>query len=288
MSDKHSKPRRRILTPYVLFWVAGAIFASIYLAVLGTHPELFASAQSGPDLEKELAQTQRDMSRAFADLDPLRQSVGQIKMDVDNLKTAQREAADRDTLILDKVTALESASAKPQPMAQAPREAVPQATPQVATSQATAPPEPHKVAAATPPKPAPEAAPAQDVVSVAPIKPQKAAAAAPKSETAIETGSIARAKAQTPPKKPAEVGLLLGTGPSVDALRLNWTILNDRHGDAMQNLHPRYVTSGKGNERSYALLAGPVASTEQAKTLCKLMTDRGLACEVSTYRGTAF
>ena len=29
-------------------------------------------------------------------------------------------------------------------------------------------------------------------------------------------------------------------------------------------------------------------SPEQAKTLCKLMLDRGFACEVSTYRGTAF
>ena len=88
--------------------------------------------------------------------------------------------------------------------------------------------------------------------------------------------------------KPAQAALLLGSAPTVDAVKLNWSILNDRHADAVRNLHPRYVPQGKGAERSYALLAGPVASPEQAKTLCKLMVDRGLACEVSTYRGTAF
>ena len=56
----------------------------------------------------------------------------------------------------------------------------------------------------------------------------------------------------------AQMALLLGSAPSVDAVKLNWSILNDRHGDAVRNLHPRYVAQGKGAERTYALLAGPV------------------------------
>ena len=128
---------------------------------------------------------------------------------------------------------------------------------------------------------------------MAPIKPQKTAAA--QKSNAIETGSIAHKAEKAPAPtatatapKPAQIGLLLGNAPTVDAVKLNWTILNDRHADAVRNLRPRYVAMGKGAERSYALLAGPVASPEQAKTLCKLMADRGVACEVSTYRGTAF
>ncbi len=273
MSDQIQKPRRRILNAYVLFWVLGAVFAALYLAFLGTRPDLFASSQSGPDIEQQLAQTQRDVTRAFADIDPLKQSVGQIKSDVDNLKTAQQQASDRDQLLLDKLATLESSGAPSKTVAQAET-----APPPVAK------PEPHKMAAAAAPSAAPDAA------TVPPIKPQKTSAAAPKN-TAIETGSIARTQAAEAPAaaaKPAPIGLLLGSAPSVDAVKLNWTILNDRHADAVRNLHPRYVPMGKGAERSYALLAGPVGSPEQAKTLCKLMVDRGLACEVSTYRGTAF
>ncbi len=273
MSDQMQKPRRRIFNAYVLFWMLGAAFAATYLAVLGTHPELFAKSQTGPDLEQQLAQTQRDVTRAISDIDPLKQSVGQIKTDVDNLKTAQQQASDRDQLLLDKLTTLESSATAGKTMGQA------------ETTPPAAKPEPHKTVAAA----APEAA--EGPATVPPIKAQKKTAAAAPKGPAIETGSIASpktAQAAAAAAKPAQIGLLLGNAPSVDAVKLNWTILNDRHADAVRNLHPRYVAMGKGAERTYALLAGPVSSPEQAKTLCKLMLDRGVACEVSTYRGTAF
>lgn len=290
MSDKIQKPRRRILNAYVLFWIFGATVAAIYLAVLGTHPDLFASTKSGPDLEQQLAQTQRDMTRVAADLDPLKESVTQIKTDVDGLKTAQQQASDRDRQILEKVATLETSATQSKTVAQA-ETAPPAAKQQTAhkTTLAGGPLSSEDMVTVAPPS-AQEIAPpkAQEVAVVAPVKPQK-----PQKSTAIETGSIAHKDDKTPaaattPAKPAQIGLLLGSAPSVDAVKLNWTILNDRHADAVRDLHPRYVAMGKGNERTYALLAGPVASPEQAKTLCKLMADRGVACEVSTYRGTAF
>jgi hypothetical protein len=285
MSDHTQKPRRKIFNAYVLFWIFGATFAATYLAVVGMHPDMFASTQSEPDLGQQLAQTQRDMTRAFADIDPLKESVGQIKADVDDLKTAQQQASARDRLIMDKVASIESAVTQPK-VAQA--ETAPPVTKPPAAYRAPpgGPRASENVVAVT--APAASTKP-QEVAVVAPLKPQKPTPA-PKSN-AIETGSIAHKAEKTPATaaaKPAQIGLLLGSAPSVDAVKLNWTILNDRHGDAVRNLHPRYVAQGKGAERSYALLAGPVASTEQAETLCKLMADRGLACEVSTYRGTAF
>ena len=81
--------------------------------------------------------------------------------------------------------------------------------------------------------------------------------------------------------------MLLATGPSVDSLRLNWSILTDRHGDSVKNLQPRYIVSGKADQRVYSLLAGPVASTAQAKSLCQAMAQKGVACEVSAFRGNA-
>jgi hypothetical protein len=276
MSDQIEKPRRRILSAYVLFWIVGAIVAAAYLALLGTHPDMFASSQSAPDIEQQLAQAQRDVNRAFADIDPLKQSVGEIKSDVDKLKTAQQQASDRDQQLMDKIATIETTATSSKTMAQSDAAAQPTAKSQ------------HKTVAVAAPE-------AEEPTIVAPIKPQKTAAA--QKSNAIETGSIAHkaekapaapSAATTAAAKPTQIGLLLGNAPTVDAVKLNWTILNDRHADAVRNLHPRYVANGKGSERTYALLAGPVASPEQAKTLCKLMMDRGLACEVSTYRGTAF
>jgi hypothetical protein len=82
--------------------------------------------------------------------------------------------------------------------------------------------------------------------------------------------------------------VLLATGPSLDSLRLSWQILNDRHGASMKTLQPRYVVSGKPEERTYGLVAGPLETVADAKSMCKTMTDNGIACEVSQYRGNAF
>ncbi len=103
----------------------------------------------------------------------------------------------------------------------------------------------------------------------------------------IETGSIEQPKAAAP-VKPAPVGVLLATGPSLDSLRLSWQILNDRHGATMKPLQPRYVVSGKPDERTYGLVAGPLANVAAAKDVCKTMADNGINCEVSQYRGNAF
>jgi len=136
------------------------------------------------------------------------------------------------------------------------------------------------------------AAAASEKVAAAPAQPpKKQAAATPKppvaKPAAIETGSIEQKKAAAP-VKPAQVGVLLATGPSLDSLRLSWSILNDRNGDAVRSLHARYVVSGKDNERTYGLIAGPLETVADAKAVCKTITERGMACEVSQYRGNAF
>jgi hypothetical protein len=111
-------------------------------------------------------------------------------------------------------------------------------------------------------------------------------AAAGQAKTAAKTHATAVHKAATP-AKPAPVGVLLATGPSVDALKLNWSILKDRHSDAVGSLSPRVVVSGPANKRVYSLVAGPIASADEAKNLCVSMAAKGVGCEVSTFRGSA-
>jgi hypothetical protein len=255
--------RRRTFTPYVLLYLLAAGLAVAYLTYIGVRPDLVAMWRAKPiDAQAAIVETQRSVERALSDLDPLKQTVGEVKLEVANVKIGMEEAAQRDRMLLEKVETLERATQAPDKVAAAPAAAPPVKKQAAAKAPAAGP----KVAAAAPEK-----------------------AATP---TAIETGSI-----EDPPKapvasaaaaKPAPVGVLLATGPSLDALRLSWSILNDRAGDSVRGLHPRYVVSGKADEKTYGLVAGPLQTVADAKTLCKSMTDRGIACEVSMYRGNAF
>jgi hypothetical protein len=246
--------RRRTFTPYVLGYLVSALLALAYLVFLGVRPDVVAMWRDKPnDAQTVLVETQRNVERALADLDPIKQGVGEMKMDVDNMKTGMQEAMERDRLLLQKVETLERNVAQ-------------------ASEKVAAAPAPKKVAAAATPAAAKPAA-------------SKAATAAPAKN--IETGSIEQPKAAAP-VKPAPVGVLLATGPSVDSLRLSWQILNDRHGPTMKQLQPRYVVSGKADERTYGLVAGPLANITAAKDVCKTMSDNGISCEVSQYRGNAF
>jgi len=263
-----------------MIWLAIAVFSLAYLAFLGMRPEVIASAEmsSAPDVREEIDGARRDMARAFADLDPMRRTMGEIKMDVANLKDAAQAAAHRDEMLLGRVVALETSTTH-----RSAHVAQTSGTDDGATGATS----PTAAAQPTPPTPTPKAAVTS--TSAKPAAPaQKVSAATPatkkKADSSIETGSIKKKKAAA---KPAPVGVLLATGPSIDALRLNWSILTDRHSDAVGKLQPRYVINGSPGSRTYGLVLGPVASAKQAKSLCKTMVERGMRCEVSVYRGNA-
>ena len=242
--------RRRTFTMNVLMFMGLGALALAYLIFVGVRPDLVAAWRDKPnEAQTAIVETQRTVERALADLDPIKQGVGEMKMDVENMKTGMQEAMERDRILLAKVETLER-------------------TTEQATEKVAAAPAAPKNAAAVQPAAKPAGAPA------APAK-------------TIETGSIEPPKAAAP-AKPAPVGVLLATGPSLDSLRLSWQILNDRHGASMKTLQPRYVVSGKPEERTYGLVAGPLETVADAKSVCKTMTDNGIACEVSQYRGNAF
>jgi len=246
--DSIGPARRRTFTPYVLLYLLAAMLAGAYLVFLGVRPDLVAIWKQKPDqTQTALVETQRTVERALADIDPLKQGVGEVKADLASFKAGLDEAAERDRVLMEKLETLE----------------------RIAVEKAAVAAKPAKTAAAS------AAAPA----AAAPAK--KPAAAG------IETGSI-ETKKPAAAAKPPEVGVLLATGPSLDALRLSWSILNDRASDTVRSLHPRYVVSGKDNERTFGLVAGPLATVADAKAVCKVMTERGMACEVSQFRGNAF
>ena len=135
--------RRRTFTPYVLGYLVSALLALAYLVFLGVRPDVVAMWRDKPDdAQTVLVETQRNVERALADLDPIKQGVGEMKMDVDNMKTGMQEAMERDRLLLQKVETLERNVA------------------QASEKVAAAPAAPKKVAAAATPAAAKPATPA--------------------------------------------------------------------------------------------------------------------------------
>jgi hypothetical protein len=123
----------------------------------------------------------------------------------------------------------------------------------------------------------------------------------------IETGSVAapqvartkpepvKASAQAAPvafgaptvtKAAAPVGVRLTAGPSVDALRLSWSLMTERHGADLSQLEPRYVV-GSTPSAPFALIAGPLRSNEEAKNLCAALARKGIPCTVDAFTGNA-
>lgn len=82
------------------------------------------------------------------------------------------------------------------------------------------------------------------------------------------------------------IGLELVTGPSVDALRLNWGVLAERHGAMLKNLEVKYVAGGPS--APFKLLAGPVASVEAGAQICEQFRLKGTPCKVGAFVGNGF
>lgn len=166
-----------------------------------------------------------------------------------------------------------------------------------------APPAPvAKVLNAQPaPPPAPPAAAAKDSVP-APAKPQKATAAA-KATTPAAAPAPTKVAAATPPSSgaisfgpatvskakdvPEVVGIKIGRFGSIDDARLRWLMVTAGNGDALDGLEGRYVAAVGESGAVYDVIAGPINSTAEAKSVCKTLKARGFECSVGAFIGNA-
>lgn len=114
-------------------------------------------------------------------------------------------------------------------------------------------------------------------------QPKQPAPAQPTGFAAVVTTVPAAAP---PPPKPYAVQL--GSAVSVDELRLSWSMLTERHGDALRNLQPRVSqTTTPEAGPIYDLSAGPFRSAADAKKACKALAARGVDCKVANFGGDA-
>lgn len=82
-------------------------------------------------------------------------------------------------------------------------------------------------------------------------------------------------------------GVALASGPSLDAIRLSWSLLSDNHAATLQNLSPRYTTKQTSYGESFRLLAGPLNTTSAAEAVCQKLRDRNIPCYTTAYKGNA-
>lgn len=268
--------KRRTLNPYVSVWVVLGGFALAYLTLLGLRPDALGglSAATGA-ADQDAVNLQRDVTRALADLDPLRNSLGEMKMDVANLKSQMQATADRNWQLERQLTTLQrTASTEPDNVSGA------AAGPQMLNGKQV---QANPIDTASVSRPAIAFAAIQSSTLARPAaKPRKAKKKAP-----VKAPVKKVAAKKLPAKKPTKsVGVQLATGPSVASLQLNWSVLADRNKDTLGHLQPRYTTRGKPSKRTYNLVAGPLGSTQQAEIICKVLGQRGHSCKVGTFRGS--
>lgn len=271
---------RTQITPYMAGWAVLAIGALGYIGWIATHPERTARSDAvQPATPAESNQGQRANSDALADIKALKDSVGEVHRDLAQLKSDMSSVIERNSELATRVSTLEE---KPAKIAGGP------------------------IIVNAPPAGASAAKPAEPrVISVAPTTPAQPATA-DASKKALETGSVGPGVASHSPaptagsaqspvvfgpatvKTPKPVGIQIATGPSIDSIRLSWSILSERHRDMLGTLEPRVFALNNADGSTYNLVAGPMKSSAEAKKVCAALQAEAVACRVGDYKGDAF
>jgi SPOR domain len=118
-----------------------------------------------------------------------------------------------------------------------------------------------------------------------PVKVDPRAPAVPKTTLVnpVKTGGLPEAAPATVGRRQA--GLLVASGPSLDAMRLSWSVLSQNHGGVLGPVEPRVQQAGDGS--IFQLIAGPYASDADAAKACANLRARGVTCRMAEFGGAA-
>ena len=281
-------PRRPTISLHVILWGLIATAATIYLGVAVARPDLLAGMSPS---RPEPNEGQRALSEALAELKTLQENISQVREDISSLKTDVAEKASRNTDLATRLAALETKPGKGVQTGALPAKPAP--TVKQAAASAAAPAAAAQQSATHSVAPAPAATAVAAAAKAATASPVKLLNA-PLGEGQVVTGSVVNQAAAPVDFGPAVVtpaaapiGIQIARGPSVDALRLSWNLLTDRHGTELQNLEPRYTNASDANGEAFELIAGPVNSTADAQKICKELQAKAVPCRVGSFGGDA-
>ncbi|MCL4766684.1 MAG: hypothetical protein KJZ80_10660 [Hyphomicrobiaceae bacterium] len=275
------KRPRSFAGPYLAAWALLAALALGYMTVLLLQPDWTGTMTTQALRSEPVPAASPLVQQLSREVDSLRRTVADLQREISYVKSS--------TALLQEANASLQAAAHgagQQSQAAAPQDAIAAAqTGRMIQPEPAAPaaePErreaPKSAAAAQP-----EASKAKKKLVVLNAKP----AEKPRQPEALETGSLQLVEQPQitfgpPTITPAAeaVAIHLDAAPSLDALRLRWGVLHDRHQSALNNLAPRYLIGGTAESPSYQLLAGPVASPDEAARICALLRARRVPCSV--------
>lgn len=307
---------------YVFAWVGLAALASSYLGVValrsGIEPSGLLARTSATAVAIAPAQ-----DKTAAEVLRLRQSLKDFQADIGHARV-DLETRGQDQSLIASLTAIEERISLEtgMPIVRPPAAAPEPASAPVATSRPAAP---ATVVAAklpatqdVPLAPAP-AASVQPPPAPAPQPFALAPASLEKLMQPLETGSLATplkpvglpksipgpaipapatpaaAAPQAAPiafgpatikPEPKPYAVQLASGPTLDSIRLSWSLLSDQHADTLRNLQPRFTATGTEEAgQTFDLVAGPIKTAADAKKLCKALAARGTDCKVSPFAG---
>lgn len=251
-----------VLTPgYVTVWAVLATLALGYLALLVVRPDIAERLLAPPAVgSPEDNRGQRALTKALAEIKDLRQTAKVLERELAEVRAAMTAGEVRDTALTARVATVEAALQKL---------AAPVAVPPIA-SPASQPGDP--------------LSPAQEprIVGHVEERPTKAA----RDPRPVEPPKPAVTAAGPPisARPAAGVGVQIASGPSLDAVRLSWQLMQDSHKAAFKALEPR-VVEVPGDPPSFKLLAGPLSTGDEAEKLCERLRQRRVTCTVQPYAG---
>lgn len=285
-------PRKSILTPYVMAWAVLGGCAVGYLGFLAVTAEPQLTAGLGNPADTKFA------SRLASEVTGLKDSVAKVQLELSRIRTDIAGQDARGKVLSAQLSTLErkiGGSAETTGVeipAEDTAPAAPSAKTPAAGTQAqtipSAPPEQPRVVNAEPIALPPEIALETGSVPA----PSTATVAKPAKAVTTKTAAAAAGEALdlgTPVVKPAPrtVGVQISSGASLDSLRLSWSLLSDRHADALKNLEARYVARGDEAAPTFDLIAGPIKSKADAQKVCKALAAKNVPCKIGEFMGEA-
>ncbi len=260
----HAQQRRRsgLPRPYVAVWVALSSMALTYLVTLSVRPDLAESVGEQVaalvGVEGRPAETGDERSRM--DIAALRQGIDGLQREIAALRSQVAAREEREQAFGARLAAVEAQRVSEQ--------GVPLAT----ASVTRGPPEGPGSAIEGQIVEAPRAPELPTRRPPAPREVERVTFPPPQVKPAAEAPETPR-------------GIQIATGPSVDALRISWMLLSDRHKEILRNYEPRFVPSTSGSGPAYRLIAGPIESTPAANRVCGELRARRVTCGVSAFGG---
>ena len=280
---------RRTFTPYVAVWTILAALSALYLGLLLAQPAMVAGVLGAADRTANGQAGEDTLAETAAEVRTLRDTIDMFRNELIEMRAQVSNQTDVTSELLSRVASLEASPDAGAHVAEANgQRGEANASGREAPTETAALPAPIRKNAGESPKSARQA----EAGTKSRVETGSVAAPATGAGSEITFGAPVVKQAATPPSDPPPgtrnmIGVQIATGPSVDSLRLSWTLLSERHADSFRALAPRYVASGSGPNESYDLIVGPMPTVDEARRLCEDLALKATPCRVSHFTGDA-